>query len=118
MKTACNLVGSDLALVYVTCPDAATAEGLARTLLTERVIACANVLPGMRSWYRWEGVVTAADEVVVLLKTTLDLAPLVSSRVGLLHPYEVPCIVTLTAHAAGPFAAWVGAEVVAPGAAS
>ena len=55
--------------VLVTCPDRAVAESLARTLLQERLAACANIGAGISSLYWWKGVIEAAEEVPLLLKT-------------------------------------------------
>ena len=55
--------------VHVTTPDAATAERLARILVDERLAACVQVVPGVRSFYRWEGDVAVDDEHLLLVKT-------------------------------------------------
>lgn len=115
MESSCKDVpAGGVSLLYVTCPDAVVAEALARTLLAERRIACANLLPGMRSFYRWEGELQAADEVVVLLKTISAQVPATMVRIAELHPYQTPCIVELPAvRAAAAFAAWITDQVVA-----
>ena len=55
---------NNIAIVQVTCPDAATAETIARTLLYERLITCANIFDKALSLYRWEGAIMQGDEVV------------------------------------------------------
>ncbi|MEM9749944.1 MAG: divalent-cation tolerance protein CutA, partial [Pseudomonadota bacterium] len=60
---------SDVVLVYMTAPDEATAMGLARALVERRLAACANVIPGMRSVYRWKGEIEEDGELIVIAKT-------------------------------------------------
>jgi periplasmic divalent cation tolerance protein len=85
----------DLRLIYITCPDAERAMGLGRALVEERLAACSNVLPGMRSCYRWEGVLEEADEAVLIVKTRAALADAAVARARALHPAAVPCILVL-----------------------
>ncbi|TCT07783.1 divalent-cation tolerance protein CutA [Aquabacter spiritensis] len=101
----------DLKLVYSTFPSVASAEAVARTVVAERLAACANILPTMISVYAWQGVMERADEVVLLLKTTATCAADLMARVKAEHPYEVPAIVLIPlAGADSDFAAWVGAQ--------
>ncbi len=76
--------------VYVTAPPAA-ADGIAETLVEERLAACINRLE-TTSTYRWEGEVHRDDEAVLLAKTTDDAYEALVDRVLELHPYDVPCI--------------------------
>lgn len=105
---ACNLTPSDVVVVYVTCPDAIVAESLARYLVASHLVACANIIPGMRSIYHWEGALTTSDEVILLLKTVARRAVAVSEAVIARHPYTTACVLTMSVAAAAPaFAAWV-----------
>ena len=79
--------------VYVTCPDEETAVRIARDLLDKRLVACANVVPRVRSLYRWEGRVQDEREVAMFMKTRRALVPDVLREARALHPHEVPCIV-------------------------
>lgn len=98
----------DLKLVYSTFPSVATAEAVARILVEERLAACGNIVPGMISFYEWQGVLERAEEVVLLLKTTAGTAEALMARLAAEHPYEVPAILLLPVEAAAvPFAAWV-----------
>ncbi len=100
----------DLASIYVTAPDEATAVRLARALLERRLVACANVLPA-RSLYWWEGRIEEAPETVMFLKTRRALTDAVAAAVRELHPYDLPCVVGFPIERASPaYAAWVRSE--------
>lgn len=81
-------------LVWTTWPDAEKARAAARILVEEQLIACANLVPGVESIYRWEGKVETASEVLMVLKTTMDCYQMVEAKVKALHPYEVPEIIS------------------------
>lgn len=83
------------ALVYTTFPAIEAAEATARLLVEQRLVACANILPGMISVYRWAGELERGEEVAVLLKTTREKAEAVVAAVRALHPYEQPAILVL-----------------------
>jgi periplasmic divalent cation tolerance protein len=98
-------------LIYVTAPGRDEALSLARTLVEERLIACANVLDGMTSVYWWEGCVQQDPEAVMICKTRSDLAEAVIARVKDLHSYACPCVVAMPIAAGNPaFLAWIDAE--------
>ncbi len=85
----------DVRVVLVTGPDAATMRKIARTLVDERLIACANLLDGATSVYRWEGEVEETSECLAVLKTTDDRVPALERRLGELHPYDLPEFIAL-----------------------
>jgi periplasmic divalent cation tolerance protein len=98
--------------VLMTAPDADTAEALARTLVTERLAACANIVPSVVSIYRWEGEIKRDSEVMLVLKTTAGKSPEVARRAVELHPYDVPEVLVLPVEAGhAPYLSWVGSEV-------
>ncbi len=72
---------SDVELALVTAPDAETAERIARALVGERLAACVNLVPGLRSIYRWEGRVESEAEVLLVVKTRRDRAGDLEERV-------------------------------------
>jgi len=86
----------DALVCFSTCPDTATAEYIARVLVEDRLAACVNLLPGVRSVYRWEGEVAVDDEVLLMIKTTQDRLPALRDRLVALHPYDVPELVAVT----------------------
>jgi periplasmic divalent cation tolerance protein len=98
-------------LVYVTAPTLAEAESLARLAVEGRLAACANILPGMRSLYWWQGRLESADETVLLLKTTAELAPALIRALTQAHSYDCPCVVALPIATGNPdFLRWIEAE--------
>lgn len=102
---------------FCTCPDAASAERLAETLVGERLAACVNLLPGVRSVYRWQGAVERADEVLLLIKTAGERLDALAARVRALHPHELPELVAVEAAGGLPaYLEWVAAESRVPGA--
>ena len=82
-------------VVLVTAPSADTAAEIARAVVSEKLAACGNVLPGVRSIYRWKGEVQDDAEVLLLLKTQRKRFPELRDRILALHPYEVPEVIAL-----------------------
>jgi periplasmic divalent cation tolerance protein len=102
----------EVRLVLTTAPDPAVAESIAAQLLHERLIACANVVPGVRSVYRWQGEVRKEDEVLLMLKSTGAAIGRLEQRLQQLHPYEVPEVLALEVqHGLEAYMAWVRSEV-------
>lgn len=100
-----------LLLALTTIGSREEAESIARTLLDERLVACANLLPGCRSLYLWQGALEEADETLVLFKSTRNRYRAFEERLRALHPYELPEIVALSPDAVLPaYAAWVIGE--------
>lgn len=98
-------------LVYVTAPGRDEAERIAGAVVTERLAACANILDGALSLYRWEGRLCRENESVMILKTCEDRTEALIRRIKELHPYECPCIVVLAADGGHlPFLEWINAE--------
>ena len=90
-----SAAGSEVRVVLVTAPDLDTASALARTLVEERLAACANLVPGVRSIYRWQGEVQDDAEVLLVVKTRAGRCDALAARVRDLHPYDVPEVVVL-----------------------
>jgi periplasmic divalent cation tolerance protein len=98
-------------LIYATAPDQATAEAIASTLLDQRLIACANIWPGMTTLYRWEGKIARDSEVVLILKTRAALAERAIAAARTLHPYTTPAFVVLSVEGGhAPFLEWIRTE--------
>lgn len=99
-----------IALVLTTEANPDRARALAATLLERRLVACASLLP-VQSHYRWQGGITADEEVQLLLKTSPEqLEPL---RLALqeLHSYETPEWIHWTARTAGGYGQWISESI-------
>ena len=101
----------EVRVVLVTAPDLETGARLARALVEERLAACVNVVPGVRSIYRYEGVIHDDAEVLLIAKTVSDRTEALTERVNALHPYDMPEVLALPAPAGSrPYLDWVRAE--------
>ena len=102
---------SEVAAVYAVFGSAEEAARIARTVVEERLAACANLLAPCRSVYRWDGAIEEAEEVPALFKTTALLAPVLIARIAALHSYDVPAITAWPiADAHAPYADWIALE--------
>lgn len=103
---------TDALVVLVTAPSAEKAAEIARAVVEERLAACGNVLPGVRSIYRWQGAVQEDAEVLLLLKTRRERFPALRDRILALHPYEVPEVIALPVDAGSqPYLDWIAQSV-------
>ncbi|MCH8883279.1 MAG: divalent-cation tolerance protein CutA [SAR324 cluster bacterium] len=102
---------SEYRFVYITASDEAEAARIGEALVRERLAACANVLPGVRSFYWWEGEVQDGREAVLILKTQAALVDRLVQKVQSLHSYSCPCVVALPIENGNPdFLRWIGSE--------
>jgi len=98
------------ALVWCSFPDAESAAAAADRLLDEGLIACANLIPGLRSLYVWQGAKHDEAEVGMLFKTNRACLARLTQRLAALHPYDAPAILGWHCDAAAEAtAAWLGA---------
>lgn len=101
-------------VVLVTVPDLETARHIGRTLVEERLAACANIVPGLVSIYRWEDQINEDPELLLLLKTRLERYEELEGRVKQLHPYTLPEIIALQVHSGSvDYLHWI-AKILAP----
>ena len=101
-------MAEDTLVVLSTFGSAEEARKIARVLVEERLAACANVLPGVESIYRWQGAVETAAEVLVMFKTNIDRYYRLEARLRELHSYEVPEIIALPVQVGSlPYLRWV-----------
>ncbi len=89
------------ALIWSPFDSIDQAKPVCRTLLEDKLIACANFIPGVRSLYRWDGEIGEGKECGVLLKTDGALLDMAISRLEELHPYETPAILGWRCDSAG-----------------
>jgi periplasmic divalent cation tolerance protein len=86
---------TDKIVVLSTCSNAGDAERLARELIALRLAACVNVVPEIRSFYRWKGELESAAEFLLVIKTSRDLLEALKVKLEKLHPYELPELLAL-----------------------
>ncbi len=103
-------------VVCCTCPDSATAERIAETVVGEQLAACVNIAPGLTSIYRWQGQVQRDAELLLIIKTRSARYPALEARIRELHPYEIPEIIALPVQAGlAAYLNWIIASTEAPG---
>ena len=99
-------------VALTTAPSAEVAERIGRSLVEERLAACANVVTGITSIFWWKDAIQRESEALVILKTTAAEVEALERRVAELHPYDVPELVAIPVAAGhGPYLDWVRAEV-------
>lgn len=105
---------SDLRIILCTFPNAEQARAIGTQLVEQRLAACVNLIPGIESIYRWQGVIETSSEVLAVFKTTASAYPVFEKQLCALHPYEVPEIIALEPDQVVPaYARWVMDSVVA-----
>jgi periplasmic divalent cation tolerance protein len=103
-----STAGPDICIVLMTAPSADVAARVGRTLVEERLAACANIVPAVRSIYAWQGAICDEGEVLCIIKTRRALFDSLRDRISALHPYEVPEIVAVDPSAVSEaYARWV-----------
>lgn len=86
---------TDQIVVLSTCPSEEEAERLARMLVDRRLAACVSVVPGVQSFYRWQGAVESSGEWLLLAKSSRSLFAALSLVLEQEHSYEVPEVLAL-----------------------
>src|ERR1051326_8915482 len=81
---------SEQIVILSTCSSAEEGERLARLLVEQRLAACVNVIPGVRSFYRWQGAIESSDEWLLIAKSSRELFPALSAALEQAHSYDVP----------------------------
>ena len=103
-------------LTLSTFPDAETARRISTQLITEKFAACANVLPGVESIYRWKEKVEDTAEWVLLIKSRRDLFAALRAEIQKLHTYDVPEVIALpVVEGSDAYLGWIDRELTAPG---
>ncbi len=104
---------TDKVIVFVTCESKPRAETIAQTVVAEKLAACVNLLPGIRSCYVWEGKLTWSDEALLLIKTTRGRFGQLRDRIQALHSYETPEIVSVAIDdGLDKYIAWIDSSVL------
>ena len=106
-------VSASVVVVLTTFPSPEKAAEIARILVEERLAACVNILPAVRSIYRWKNEIEDETETLAIAKTTADRAEALHGRLLALHPYDVPEVIALPVSGGhAPYLAWVAGSVV------
>lgn len=82
-------------LIYCTCPNQESAEQIAQRLISDRLAACVNILPGVSSVYEWQGQIETAQEHLLLIKSPKARYAAIEAAIKALHPYELPEIIAV-----------------------
>lgn len=78
---------------YITCESKEQSKSIAQSLLSNKLIACANILPEIESHYTWQGRLEQSTESLLIIKSKTDLISKIKQNIQALHSYECPCIV-------------------------
>jgi periplasmic divalent cation tolerance protein len=106
----------EFVVVLVTTGSTEEGQRIGRTLVTEQLAGCVNVVGPIRSIYRWEGAVDEADEWLLVIKARAADLPALSERVRALHSYDVPEVLALPVTAGSEdYLAWLAGATVRGG---
>lgn len=95
-------------IIFCTCPDDKVAKKLATHLVSKKLAACVNIVPGLTSVYEWQGEIETAQEHLLLIKSRDDVYPQIEAAILEQHPYELPEIVAVPmAHALPQYLEWM-----------
>ncbi|MFZ1940929.1 MAG: divalent-cation tolerance protein CutA [Terracidiphilus sp.] len=101
---------SAVRIVVTTVVSPEEGARMGRALVEERLAACATLLTGAQSIYRWQGQIESSAETVLLLKTEMDRLAALDTRLHELHSYQVPEFLVLTVESGShPYLAWLHA---------
>ncbi len=107
--------GHEFVTVYLTAENEDMAKHIAIALIKDRLVACANVVGGMRSIYEYDGMLQLETEVLVIMKSRADKIESIKATVTDLHSYEVPCLTVLPiVGGLDPYLAWVEHQLNLP----
>lgn len=105
-------MATDFVVILVTTKDKAEAEKISQALLTEKLIACANIISPVASCFSWNGKIDRVEECLVVMKSRADLFGEVSAKVKALHSYEVPEVLALpVVDGAADYLDWMSANL-------
>lgn len=108
---------TDKIVVLTTCETGEEAERIASALVESRLAACVNIVPGIRSVYRWKGSIEKGQEFLLLVKTSRALIEEVQAEIERVHTYELPETIALTiVDGSARYLEWIGANLAQNGA--
>jgi len=104
---------TDKIVVLSTCGSPEEAERIARALVSKRLAACVNLLPAVRSIYRWKGAVEDAQETLLVVKSSRALFEELRAEIEKLHSYEVAEVIAMPiVDGSEAYLEWLGRELV------
>ena len=104
--------GTSARVVLTTAGSVDEAKRISHALVEERLAACVSLIPAVESIYRWQGAIETASEVLLILKTTVDLIPALGARLHELHSYQTPEFLVLSVEQGSePYLAWLTGSV-------
>ncbi len=86
---------NEISIIFSTAPDEAEASLIAERLIESGSVACCNIIPGIKSIYRWKGEIKKDDECMLIIKTSKSEVGKVIAEIKSLHSYEVPEIISI-----------------------
>src|SRR3977135_2793024 len=108
---------TDKIVVFSACSTLDEARRIARKLIEDRLAACVNVMPAVRRFYRWKGVIEEADECLLVIKSSRDLLDRLRLELEKAHTYEVPEVMAVPVVEGAPnYMNWLENELNASGA--
>jgi periplasmic divalent cation tolerance protein len=90
-----SITKSEIIIVFVTVPGLREGSRISRAILTSRLAACVNVIPGVQSMYKWKGKIVREKEAMLVMKTTRLRYRKLEQKIKKLHPYEVPEVIAI-----------------------
>lgn len=107
---------TDKIVVFSTCSTQEEGAKIARKLIEERLAACVNITPHVRSFYRWKGTIEEADECLLVIKSSRDLFDRLRLELEKVHTYEVPEVVAVAVVDGAPnYLNWIDGELKVSG---
>ena len=89
------ILKGEIVIVFVTVPGLREGRRISKAVLTSRLAACVNVIPGIQSMYQWKGKIVQEKEAMLVLKTTRPRYRKLEQKIKQLHPYEVPEVIAI-----------------------
>ena len=87
---------NDMRLVFCSCPTVDVAQSIATSIVNAKLAACANIVHGVRSVYRWQDKIEIDDECQLIIKTSLKCLQALEATITKQHPYELPELIAVT----------------------
>lgn len=100
--------GIEYVTAYTTVPDEKTADVIINGVVATKLVACVNIIPGVKSAYWWKGEVVKDNELVLLMKTRASLVEQLTAKIKEIHPYDVPALTIFPVTGGNPeFLSWI-----------